>query len=43
MTNAHVDISSWGCPMEFLSLIWPTGQRTVLAADPTDLQTTEVH
>ncbi|MDH6544938.1 hypothetical protein [Streptomyces sp. SPB4] len=43
VANAHVDISNWGGRMDFLTLIWPTGQRTVLAADPTDPQTTEVH
>ncbi|MDA5279922.1 hypothetical protein [Streptomyces sp. Isolate_45] len=43
VTNAHVDISGWGGRMNFLKLIWPTGQRTVLPADPTDPQTMEAH
>ncbi|MFZ3476018.1 hypothetical protein ACODT4_44310 [Streptomyces sp. 2.9] len=43
VANAHVDITSRGSHMDFLTLIWPTGQRTVLPAHPTNPQTTEVH
>ncbi|MFY0516146.1 hypothetical protein ACOMD4_38035 [Streptomyces anulatus] len=38
VTNAHVDISSHGGPMEFLKLIWPAEQRRAL---PAPTETTE--
>ncbi|MEV7445685.1 hypothetical protein AB0O22_31885 [Streptomyces sp. NPDC091204] len=41
VANAHVDISGWGGRMDYLKLIWPAGQRTVLAGDPIAPQTTE--
>ncbi|WP_399553989.1 hypothetical protein [Streptomyces anulatus] len=40
VTDAHVDISSHGGPMEFLMLTWPAEQRSALPAptEPTEAQ-----